>query len=145
MKVSAHLKELRGRLLVGQSGGCTHVMNASLWGVIAEARRSDRVTAVWGARHGIEGVLAGDIISLSAETDHALRRVGRAPAAALGSCRRKITDAEAAAIVEMFRKNDVRFFIYIGGNDSADTAHRLAARRAPGGVRLERRLRPEDH
>ena len=119
-------------LIVGQSGGCTHVMNASLGGIISEARRSARVTAVWGARHGIEGVLSGELIALSAESEDSLRRIGRVPAAALGSCRRKINDSEAAAAVETFRRNDVRFFIYIGGNDSADTAHRLAlaARRA---------------
>jgi 6-phosphofructokinase 1 len=124
--------KLEGRLIVGQSGGCTHVMNASLSGIVSEARRSARVTAVWGARHGIEGVLSGNLINLSGESEDSLRRIGRVPAAALGSCRRKINDAEAAAAVETFRKNNVRFFVYIGGNDSADTAHRLAlaARRA---------------
>ena len=107
-------------------------MNASLSGVVFEARRSARVTAVWGARHGIEGVLSGDLVNLSAESEDSLRRIARAPAAALGSCRRKINDSEAATAVETFRRNNVRFFIYIGGNDTADTAHRLvlAARRA---------------
>ena len=81
-------------------------------------------------------MLAGDLIALSGESEDALRRIGRVPAAALGSCRRKINDAEAAAAVETFRKNNVRFFIYIGGNDSADTAHRLAARGAAGGYGL---------
>ena len=127
---------LEGRLIVGQSGGCTHVMNASLSGIVSEARRSARVTAVWGARHGIEGVLAGDLVNLSGESEDSLRRIGRAPAAALGTCRRRISDSEAAAAVEAFRKNRVRFFIYVGGNDSADTAHRLAlaARRADCGL-----------
>jgi 6-phosphofructokinase 1 len=132
LKARDQRKRLEGRLIVGQSGGCTHVMNASLRGIVSEARRSARVTAVWGARHGIEGVLSGDIVNLSGESEGSLRRIGRAPAAALGSCRRKINDSEAAAAIEIFRKNNVRFFIYIGGNDSADTAHRLAlaARRA---------------
>jgi 6-phosphofructokinase 1 len=125
-----------GRLIVGQSGGCTHVMNASLGGVVSEARRSARVTAIWGARHGIEGMLSGDLVNLSGESENSLRRIARAPAAALGSCRRKINDSEAAAAVERFRKNGVGFCIYIGGNDSADTAHRLAlaARRADYGL-----------
>lgn len=107
-------------------------MNASLCGIVSEARRSARVTGVWGARHGIEGVLSGHVVNLSGESEDSLRRIGRAPGAALGSCRRKINDAQAAAAVERFRKNNVGFFIYIGGNDSADTAHRLAlaARRA---------------
>jgi len=129
---------LEGRLIVGQSGGCTHVMNASLSGIVSEARRSARVTAVWGARHGIEGVPSGNVVNLSGESEESLRRIGRTPAAALGSCRRKINDSEAAAAVERFRKNNVRFFIYIGGNDSADTAHRLAlaARRADYGLNV---------
>jgi 6-phosphofructokinase 1 len=132
VKARDQRNRLEGRLIVGQSGGCTHVMNASLSGVVSEARRSARVTAVWGARHGIEGVLSGHLVNLSGESEDSLRRIGRAPGAALGSCRRKINDSQAAAAVETFRENNVRFFIYIGGNDSADTAHRLAlaARRA---------------
>ena len=120
-------------------------MNASLSGIVSEARRSARVTAVWGARHGIEGTLSGDLVNLSGESAESLRRIGRVPAAALGSCRRKINDSEAAAVVETFRRNNVRFFIYIGGNDSADTAHRLSVRGAAGGLRAERRMRSEDH
>jgi ATP-dependent phosphofructokinase / diphosphate-dependent phosphofructokinase len=138
VKAGDQQKMLQGRLIVGQSGGCTHVMNASLHGIVTEARRSGRVTAIWGARHGIEGVLAGDLINLSSEPEDSLRRIGHVPAAALGSCRRKINDAEAAAAIETFRKDNVRFFIYIGGNDSADTAHRLAlaARRAQYGLNV---------
>jgi len=123
----------RGKLIVGQSGGCTHVLNASLHGVIAEAQRARSVTAVLGMRHGIEGILRGDILNLSAASPQTLAALDRTPAAALGSCRRRISDEEAAAVVQFLDKRSVRFFIYIGGNDSADTSHRIAlAARAQG-------------
>jgi 6-phosphofructokinase 1 len=117
---------LTGKLIVGQSGGCTQVINGNLRGVIETARRSRAITAVWGMRHGIEGVLASQIIDLDAEDPATFRAIGGVPAAALGSCRRKITTAEAQLVVRGFQQNDVRFCIYIGGNDSADTSHRIA-------------------
>ena len=120
------MKARSGKLLVGQSGGCTHVINASLEGVVEEARRRSRITDVWGMRHGIEGVLKGDLIDLGRENPETIRRVGRCPAAALGSCRRKVDDREIAEIVRFLARNDIRHFIYIGGNDSADTSHRIA-------------------
>ena len=124
--------KLHGKLLVGQSGGCTPVLNASLQGVVEEARRHAKITAIWGARHGIEGLLRGEILNLRAESWARWTRIGRTPAAALGSCRRKISGSEAARLALFLRKNDVLYFLYIGGNDSADTAHLLAmaARRA---------------
>ena len=125
-----------GKLIVGQSGGCTHVINASLAGVVAEARRRKRITAIWGMRHGVEGILDGDVIDLGRETPRTLAHISRTPAAALGSCRRKLTDAELSRIVRFLDANDVRFFIYIGGNDSADTSHRIAATAARAGTEL---------
>ena len=77
-------------LIVGQSGGCTHVINASLRGVIEEAQRRPEIGRIWGARHGIEGVLKNDLVDLKGLSADDLRRLGRTPAAALGSCRRKI-------------------------------------------------------
>lgn len=117
---------LRGKLLVGQSGGCTPVINATLAGVIAQARRTSAVTAVWGMRHGIEGIFKREIIDLRRQPDGLLRRIARSPSAALGSCRRKLKPGEEAEIIGFFRREDIRCFVYIGGNDSADTAHRLA-------------------
>jgi len=132
------LKRLTGKLIVGQSGGCTHVINSSLRGVVETARSRKGVTATWGMRYGIEGALKGDVISLDAEDPQTVRAVGRVPAAALGSCRRRITAGEAERVIRFFALNDVRFFIYIGGNDSADTAHRvsLAARKLQYPVRV---------
>jgi len=120
-------KATRGKLIVGQSGGCTHVLNASLHGVVAEALRARAVTGVWGMRHGIEGILRDDILNLSATSPKTLAALDRTPAAALGSCRRKLSDGEAASVVQFLNERDIRFFIYIGGNDSADTSHRIAA------------------
>ncbi len=119
-------RETIGRLAVGQSGGCTHVINSSLVGVVEAALGSRRIGGVWGMRHGIEGALQGDFIDLAKETPEALRAVARTPAAALGSCRHKITDDEADDLVARFEKEDIGAFVYIGGNDSADTAHRVA-------------------
>jgi 6-phosphofructokinase 1 len=113
-------------LIVGQSGGCTHVINASLLGVIEEARRHKEIKSVWGARHGIEGVLAKDFVNLGRLSSETARRLGRTPAAALGSCRHKLTDDEADKALAIMRRKGVRLFIYIGGNDSADTGHRMA-------------------
>ena len=125
-----------GKLLVGQSGGCTHVMNASLRGVVEQALKFDAITAVWGTRYGVEGIFSGDLIDLGRERIAALRGISRCPAAALGSCRHKTNDAEAAEIVGFFRANDIHIFIYIGGNDSADTSHRVAQAAARAGYDL---------
>jgi len=127
LDVGRVMKRVGGRLLVGQSGGCTQVINASLIGVVEEAARRAGSVSVWGARHGVEGILNADLIDLGKESEGTLRRVARSMAAALGSCRRRIDDGEATEIVEFFARNDIRTFIYIGGNDSADTSHRIAA------------------
>lgn len=113
-------------LIAGQSGGCTQVINASLRGIIEEARRHPEIKRVWGARHGIEGVLSRDLIDLASLDTDKVRRLGRTPAAALGSCRHKLSEQEADSAVEIMRRKGVRLFIYIGGNDSADTGHRIA-------------------
>jgi len=128
------LKSRRGKLIVGQSGGCTHVINASLQGVATEALRRSAVADVWGMRHGIEGLLRGDLVDLGRESRDTLRRVGRCPAAALGSCRKKMTERELSDVMAFLLDNDVRYFIYIGGNDSADTSHRIARTAARRGA-----------
>ena len=130
------MSRLKGKLIVGQSGGCTHVINASLVGVIQTAGQYKSITGVWGARHGIEGVLNRDLIYLDCERTDTLRRMGRCPAAALGSCRTKIGKADAEEIVRFCRRNGIRYFIYIGGNDSADTLHRTALASAEVGYAM---------
>jgi len=127
------LETRRGKLLVGQSGGCTQVINASLVGVIEQAKKSSGIAGLWGTRHGIEGILKGEIVDLAREDPRTLRKIARTPAAALGSCRHRLSAAEARGVVERFRQWGVRYFTYIGGNDSADTAHRLARAAAQAG------------
>jgi ATP-dependent phosphofructokinase / diphosphate-dependent phosphofructokinase len=117
---------LSGKLVVGQSGGTTAVMNASLQGVIEEAQGTPGIEAVWGLRNGIEGLLAADFASLSRLGLRRLVALGRTPGAALRSCRHRLTAAEAEYAVEVLRQHDIRYFLYIGGNDSADTTLRLS-------------------
>ncbi|MGH2411098.1 MAG: diphosphate--fructose-6-phosphate 1-phosphotransferase [Chloroflexota bacterium] len=108
-------------LLVAQSGGPTPVMNASLAGVVEQANLSG-VSRVLGARYGIQGVLQRDLIDLGAQPAALWSRLRRTPSAALGSCRRKLSAEDRQAILETLIEFQVRYFLYIGGNDSADTA-----------------------
>jgi 6-phosphofructokinase len=117
---------LRGKLLVGQSGGCTAVINSSLVGVIEEAFRHKEITGVLGALHGVQGLLHGGIVDLSIESKSTLRLIQKTPSAALGSCRYKLQEGDLERLIHIFRQHNVRYFLYIGGNDSADTSHRLA-------------------
>ncbi len=116
---------LRGNLLVGQGGGPTAVINASLLGVVEEARQHSEVERILGAHFGLVGLVHDDLLDLGAEDPAHLRLVGHSPAAALGTCRRRFTSADAERALAVLAANNVRFFLYIGGNDSADTAHQL--------------------
>ncbi len=112
-------------LIVGQSGGCTAVLNATLAGVIDEALRQPAVGGIYGMLNGVQGLLAGDVVDLRAETPGTLASLGTTPSAALGSCRFKPDDEQLEQILERLRRLDVRWFLYAGGNDSADTSARL--------------------
>lgn len=113
----------RGSAIIGQSGGPTAVINQSLVGVIEAAAASGVINRVWGARHGVAGILQDDLVRLDTQSRATLEAVALTPAAALGSVRKKPTAAECLAMFETFRKHDVRYLFYIGGNDSAETAH----------------------
>jgi 6-phosphofructokinase len=112
-------------LLVLQSGGCTAVMNASLAGILGQAARSPEIGTAYGSHRGVLGLLRGELFDL---TDQAppLDALRRTPAALLGSARHRLTDAEVEQALHALRALDVRYFHVIGGNDSADTGHRLA-------------------
>ncbi len=127
---------LRGKLLVGQSGGCTAVINSSLVGVVEEALSHKELQGVLGALHGVQGLLQGQIVDLGREARSTLKRLRRTPSAALGSCRYKLEEGDLEQLVQLFRRHDVRYFVYIGGNDSADTSHRLALAAADIGYDL---------
>ncbi|MEA3337478.1 MAG: 6-phosphofructokinase [Chloroflexota bacterium] len=128
---------LKGRLIVGQSGGPTPVINASLAGVIMEAKRHSDITGVYGLVHGIEGALKDELIDLSQESVEMVERLVKTPASALGSCRHKLSDGEYGRILELFRAHNARHFVYIGGNDSMDTCHRVSALAQSSGYELQ--------
>jgi 6-phosphofructokinase 1 len=109
------------------------VINASLAGVVRAATESGRFRQVLGALHGIEGVLADDLVDLTAQPAGFLERLVRTPSAILGSCRYKLLPGDVDRALEVLRRRQVSAFVYIGGNDSADTSHQLAeAARAAG-------------
>ncbi len=127
------MEKLLGNAIVGQSGGPTAAINATLSGVIRGALECDAIGKIYGARNGIEGVLARRIIDLSAMTEDELSLLETTPAAALGSCRKKLPkdfEGENRRIFEdilaVFKEYDIRYFFYIGGNDSMDTVAKLS-------------------
>ena len=120
-------------LLVGQSGGPTAVINASLAGVVRAALASGVFDRVLGMRHGVQGALDGRLADLSGLDATTLERLARSPSAALGSCRYKLQAGDVQRLIGLCRAEDVRAMVYIGGNDSADTSACLeAAARAAG-------------
>lgn len=114
------------RLLLAQSGGATAVINSSLVGAIIAARESGQIDAVAGARNGIEGLLAEDLVDLGAQTPDTLARLSRTPSAALGTTRQKMTDEMAERALEILASYGIDIVAFIGGNDTADSAMRLA-------------------
>ena len=122
---------LKGACIIGQSGGPTSVINASAYGVIRTALDSEAITKVYGAEHGIKGVLNDRLFDMSAEDAGELENLLYTPSSALGSCRYKIADPDAddtdyKRILEIFKKYDVRYFFYNGGNDSMDTCNKIS-------------------
>jgi len=119
------MKAPRGNALIGQSGGPTCVINQSLVGIVEAAKASASIANVYGALHGIKGVLEGKLVDLGRESKTTLENVARTPCAALRSVRKKPTREECEQALAVFQKHDIRYFFYIGGNDSAETAHVL--------------------
>jgi len=125
------MAKLSGRLVVGQSGGPTQVINTSLVGVIEQARKQAEITDVYGSLRGITGVLEDRFVDLGQQPDSVLAGLRCTPGAALGSVRYKLQPEDYTRIIHVLRAHQVRFFCYIGGNDSMDTAYQvhLAARK----------------
>jgi ATP-dependent phosphofructokinase / diphosphate-dependent phosphofructokinase len=119
-------QQKRGNAVVGQSGGPTAVINQSLVGVILEARKTGHIDRLLGARHGVRGIVNDDFIDCGRASEELLERIANTPAAALRSTRDKPDAAYCEKIFASFKKNNIRFFFYIGGNDSADTARIVA-------------------
>ena len=127
---------LVGNAVVGQSGGPTAAINATLSGVIRGAKDAEKkgiINTIYGMRNGIEGFLEENIINLSEifDSDAKLKTLEATPAAALGSCRRKMKSPDDdpntySRLIEIFKKYNIRYFFYIGGNDSMDTVSKLS-------------------
>ncbi|HPY94256.1 MAG TPA: 6-phosphofructokinase [Clostridia bacterium] len=113
--------ELRGKVVVAQGGGPTAVINQSMVGAVLESRKFPQITQVYGAIGGVRGIVDEHFMDLTQETTHNLERVAVTPSSALSSTRDKPDEKYCEEIFKVFRAHDVRYFFYIGGNDSSDT------------------------
>ena len=125
------MKELKGACIIGQSGGPTAVINASVLGAVKAALNAPQITRVYGAAHGITGVLNQQLYDMGMEDPAELELLKFTPSSALGTCRYKMKDPDVdptdyEKILETFRKFDVRYFFYNGGNDSMDTCNKIS-------------------
>ena len=112
-------------ILVAHGGGPTAVINCSLQGVVEAARSAGFDGSIYAARFGAEGILAGDLIDLTNVPAATIARLSHTPASAIGSCRRKLTDADYPTVLETLKRFDIGCFFYNGGNDSMDTCHKV--------------------
>lgn len=124
-------EKLRGACVIGQSGGPTAVINASAYGAIRAALDAEEITAVYGAAHGIRGVLDDKLYVMDKEDPEELKLLLHTPSSELGSCRYKLAnpeddDTDYKRILEIFKKYNVRYFFYNGGNDSMDTCSKVS-------------------
>jgi ATP-dependent phosphofructokinase / diphosphate-dependent phosphofructokinase len=127
------MSELVGNLLVGQSGGPTAVINASVAGVLQEAGKHECIEEIYGGLNGIFGILNEELIDINDEKAKTIEGLKYTPAAALGTCRYKVDfkkKPEKAAqdmdrLFEVFQAHNIRYFFYAGGNDSQDTSHKI--------------------
>ena len=115
------MSRLEGKVLVAQGGGPTAVINQSVVGVTLEARKFTQVKAVYGAIHGVQGIVKEDFLDLTRETTHNLEQVAETPSSALLSTRDKPDEEYCARMFKVMQKHDIRYFFYVGGNDSSDT------------------------
>ena len=113
----------KGNMMIAQSGGPSMVINQSLAGAVLAASELKEVGRIYGALHGIQGILDENFINLRKETKATLEAVAATPSSALGSVRRKPTSEDCRTIFKVLQKLGIRYFFYIGGNDSAETVH----------------------
>ncbi|MGI6360450.1 MAG: 6-phosphofructokinase [Acholeplasmatales bacterium] len=125
------MKKLVGAAILGQSGGPTSVINASAAGVFLEALKQDCITHVYGAKHGIKGILNEEFYDISKEDIKELELLKTTPSSMIGSVRYKLKDlakdpSDYERLLEVFKKYNIRYFFYNGGNDSMDTANKIS-------------------
>ena len=143
-----------GNMVIAQSGGPTVVINQSLVGAVLEARKHPEIRKIYGSLHGLKGLLEENLCDLRKETPANLELVAKTPSSALGSVRKKPTPEDCAKVFAVLQKYDIRYFFYIGGNDSAETTHIVNEEAKKGGfpVRcfhicktIDNDLRENDH
>ncbi len=113
--------KLEGKVVIAQGGGPTAVINQSLVGAALEARKFSQVSKVYGAVHGVQGIVNEDFLDLTQETTHNLEQVALTPSSSLLSTRDKPDKKYCHEIFKVLKAHNVRYFYYIGGNDSSDT------------------------
>ena len=119
----ATVEKLVGNMIIAQSGGPTVVINQSLVGAVLEAKKHKQIKKIYGSLHGLKGILEENFIDLAKESKATLEAVANTPSSGLGSVRKKPTPEDCAKVFQVLKKYDIRYFFYIGGNDSAETTH----------------------
>lgn len=127
---------MKKNILVAHGGGPTPVMNSSLQGVIEGARSASNGGRLFAARFGAEGILNDDLIDLTDVPASTVSLLSDTPASAIGSCRRKLTEADYPAVLDCLKKHDIQCLLYNGGNDSMDTCHKLSVLAERSGMEL---------
>ncbi len=125
------MNKLKGAAIIGQSGGPTSVINASAAGVFIEALKQENITRVYGACHGIKGILNEEFFDINQEDIKELELLKTTPSSSIGSVRYKLKnlaedDSEYKRLLEVFKKYNIRYFFYNGGNDSMDTCNKVS-------------------
>ena len=128
--------KLVGKVLIAQGGGPTAVINQSLVGAVLEARKFPQVTKIYGALHGVSGIINEDFVDLTQETTQNLEMVARTPSSALYSTRDKPDDKYCDEMFKVLQAHGIRYFFYIGGNDSADTVRIVNQKATESGYEL---------
>ncbi|MCK5174154.1 MAG: 6-phosphofructokinase [Planctomycetes bacterium] len=117
---------MKQNLVIAQGGGPTAVINASLAGVVAEAKESGEIDRIYAAHHGIEGLMKEDFIDCSDLSGSDIERLKNTPSSAPGSCRYKVSENDHGRIIEVLKKHNIGYFLYNGGNDSMDTCNKVS-------------------
>jgi len=127
---------MKGNLLIAHGGGPTAVINASLAGVINEAKNHSAIDGIYGALHGIEGVFDEKFIELGNQPQDVVDRLPSTPGSAIGTCRRKLAEDDYPRLLDVFRRHNIAYFLYNGGNDSMDTCRKVSRLAADDELRV---------
>ena len=130
-------EKLVGNMLIAQSGGPTVVINQSLVGAVLEAQKHKAIKKIYGSLHGLKGILEENLCDLGQETKANLELVAQTPSSALGSVRKKPTPEDCIKVFAVLQKYNIRYFFYIGGNDSAETTHIINEAAQQAGYQLK--------